>query len=80
MKKSTLYENITARERVEMASDWLWEAWESEVTENPFEVQKAILGSLSNSNIRRVADKALQRQFKVGILKEEGGFIFRRWR
>ncbi len=71
VRVADVYSTICAMERVDKATDWLWEAWDEELREDPFKVHLHILENINDSTVRRAAANALAGQTKFGKLSEK---------
>ena len=71
IRMTEIYNTTNAMERVDKATDWLWEAWEDKLTEDPFKVYLRILETISDSTVKRAAANALAGKTKFGKLSEK---------
>lgn len=70
VKMYELYSTVNDMENIEESADWLWDAWEDQVFEDPFRHHLHTLESLSHSTIRRAAAQAFGGRMKFGKITE----------
>ncbi len=52
---SEIYSTVGSMEQIDESSDWLWDAWQEGIKEDPFKYQLKVLETLSPRTVRRVA-------------------------
>ena len=70
-RMAEIYTTVNSRERIEHSSDWLWDAWEEGIKEDPFKYQLKALETLRHGTVRRAAAQVVDGRAKFGKITEK---------
>ncbi len=65
------YIAVTASESCEHSTEWMWDAWKENITEDPFKLQMGILNTLTAESVRNAVRNALEGPWKFGKMVEK---------
>lgn len=70
IKMYEIFNTVGDTEDIDESADWLWDAWEDQVLEDPFKHQLSILENLDVRTVKRAAAQAFAGRMKFGKITE----------